>query len=209
MYQRNRLLRFCGDPVPGPRALRPDRRQRGSGGHGRGRRGPAGQDVAHWSRWDYRTETTPGEGQAVHIVEKGDTLWDLGAKYLGNPFAWPQIWELNKWVKDPHWIYPGDPIVVEASRGTVTQPGDGSQNLAPQGWRTWRPTCRRVPKPTLDEYALHLPGLHPDALPRAPGRGGLFQADRRAQDRGPGGQDQGHAGGRRLPSTSPAVRTRA
>jgi hypothetical protein len=75
--------------------------------------------ASHFSRWSYPGEVTPGPSQQVHIVEKGDTLWDLGRKYLGNPFAWPQIWELNPWVKDPHWIYPGDPILVDSSRSVV------------------------------------------------------------------------------------------
>ena len=79
--------------------------------------------VAHWSKWEYPTEVAPAKGQQVHIVVKGDTLWDLGNKYLGNPFAWPQIWELNKWIKDPHWIYPGDPLVVEPGRGVVPPGG--------------------------------------------------------------------------------------
>jgi hypothetical protein len=111
--------------------------------------------ASHQSRWDYPQETNPGQGQEVHIVVKGDTLWDLGAKYLGNPFAWPQIWELNKWVKDPHWIYPGDPILVESSRTTVTQPkGGGQQNLSPQEVAELKPDLRRQVKPTLDEYGF-------------------------------------------------------
>jgi hypothetical protein len=111
--------------------------------------------AAHSSRWDYPRETTPGTGQEVHVVNRGDTLWDLGNTYLGNPFAWPQIWELNKWVKDPHWIYPGDPILVEGSRRTVAQSKD--QNLAPEDVAELQPGGRMVPKPVVGEYGYSFP----------------------------------------------------
>lgn len=77
----------------------------------------------HFSKWDYPKEVTVPETCSLHIVEKGDTLWDLGQKFLGNPFAWPQIWELNKWIKDPHWIYPGDPLIVDVKKQVVAKPG--------------------------------------------------------------------------------------
>jgi hypothetical protein len=115
--------------------------------------GQAIKVALHSSRWDYPKETTPGAGQEIHVVQKGDTLWDLGTKYLGNPFAWPQIWELNKWVKDPHWIYPGDPILVESSRATVAAKGR-NQNLSPREVADLQPDTRRVRKPSLDEYAF-------------------------------------------------------
>ncbi len=47
----------------------------------------------------------------THIVVKGDTLWDIAAKYLGNPFQYPELAELSR-IKDPHWIYPGDLIRI-------------------------------------------------------------------------------------------------
>ncbi len=74
----------------------------------------------HSSKWDYPKELTVPEGSRTHIVEKGDTLWDLSDKYLGNPYAWPQIWELNQWIKDPHWIYPGDPLIIDLTRAVAT-----------------------------------------------------------------------------------------
>ncbi|MDR0499124.1 MAG: LysM peptidoglycan-binding domain-containing protein [Holophagales bacterium] len=77
----------------------------------------------HASKWDYPKEVIIEMGQELHIVVKGDTLWGMGQKYLGNSYAWPQIWEMNKWVKDPHWIYPGDPLLIPADRTVFGQGG--------------------------------------------------------------------------------------
>jgi len=65
----------------------------------------------HWTPYDPPAEFP--EGSTIHVVVKGDTLWDLARQYLQDPYLWPQIWERNPYITDSHWIYPGDPIVVD------------------------------------------------------------------------------------------------
>lgn len=64
-----------------------------------------------------------------YVVVKGDTLWDISAKFLQYPWHWPEIWQVNPQVENPHLIYPGDELtlvyrdgrpVLELNRGQQT-----------------------------------------------------------------------------------------
>ncbi len=57
-------------------------------------------------------EGRPGR---VHLVARGDTLWDISEAYLGTPWVWPSIWKDNQAIQNPHLIRPGDRIWITPS----------------------------------------------------------------------------------------------
>ena len=50
------------------------------------------------------------EGEELYTIKQGDTLWDISAKFLKDPFLWPKLWQRNPYITNPHWIYPGQPV---------------------------------------------------------------------------------------------------
>lgn len=50
------------------------------------------------------------KAEGVYTIKKGDTLWDISAKFLKDPFLWPKLWQRNPYITNPHLIYPGNPV---------------------------------------------------------------------------------------------------
>lgn len=48
----------------------------------------------------------------AYEVKRGDCLWNIADLYYRNPFLWQEIWRYNKYIQDPHWIFPGDDLII-------------------------------------------------------------------------------------------------
>ncbi|WP_448095963.1 LysM peptidoglycan-binding domain-containing protein [Luteibacter yeojuensis] len=53
----------------------------------------------------------------TYTVRRGDTLWDISARFLSKPWLWPEIWQANPQVRNPHLIYPGDVLNLSMTGG--------------------------------------------------------------------------------------------
>ncbi len=74
-----------------------------------------------------------GRPGRIHVVSKGDTLWDISDAYLGTPWVWPSVWKDNGEVKNPHLIYPGDRIWISPFEMRKVTAAEAEALLAPQG----------------------------------------------------------------------------
>ncbi|MEL6279978.1 MAG: peptidoglycan-binding protein LysM [Pseudomonadota bacterium] len=74
----------------------------------------AAGNVEGVARVEETIEAADGGGEAVfHTVEKGDTLWAISAKHLGNGANYMQIFEANRpMLSDPDKIYPGQVLRI-------------------------------------------------------------------------------------------------
>jgi len=64
-----------------------------------------------FSGWLQAEEVTVKDGApTTYIVKKGDTLWGISGMFLEKPWLWPELWDVNPQIDNPHLIYPGDEL---------------------------------------------------------------------------------------------------
>ncbi len=73
-----------------------------------------------------------------YTVQEGDTLWDISAVFLRDPWYWPEVWYVNPQVENPHLIYPGDilSLVYVDGRQRIVNAPVSSYRLSPQARST-------------------------------------------------------------------------
>jgi hypothetical protein len=85
----------------------------------------------HWTPWSPPDPESFSSDAVLHIIVRGDTLWDLADLAFGDPYLWPQIWNQNRYILDSHWIYPGDPLLLPRRPTVVTEVVPRGQQGAP------------------------------------------------------------------------------
>ena len=70
-----------------------------------------------------QTVSLKADAPKRYEVQRGDSLWTIAAEFLEDPWMWPQLWQANPQVDNPHELYPGDVIeLLEGRAGIRLQP---------------------------------------------------------------------------------------
>ncbi|MEZ0108622.1 DNA-binding SARP family transcriptional activator/LysM repeat protein [Catenulispora sp. EB89] len=115
-----------------------------------------------------------GTAKRAHVVEQGETLWDIAGRYLGNANRWPEVYQENVGVPQPDGlvltnpdvILPGWRLTLPASVASIVSPAyvplPSLQAVAPKPHDP-EPT---LPAPATAQQFSHDRG-HP-AVPASP-----------------------------------------
>jgi hypothetical protein len=107
----------------------------------------------------------------TYTVEAGDTLWDISAIYLRDPWRWETLWAGNPQIDNPHLIYPGDVLTLVWQDGEprLVRAGQGEVKLSPR----MRPSpldlaIPAIPREQIDPFLRQHRVVGEAVLERAP-----------------------------------------
>src|SRR5690606_14560980 len=108
-----------------------------------------------------------------YVVQRGDTLWDIAAMFPRDPWYWPEIWQINPQVENPHLIYPGDvlSLTYDADGRPVLQLERAAnvERLSPRvRAEPLEEAIHTVPYETVRAFLTRSTILDPDALETLP-----------------------------------------
>ena len=92
----------------------------------------------------------------TYVVQRGDTLWGIAQRELGDPLRWSEIYQLNEGrpqpggvtLTDPHWIDPGWTLLLPASAAPLASTPSAVAPTAPSERAAPAPTTASPPAPT-------------------------------------------------------------
>jgi hypothetical protein len=81
----------------------------------------------------------PRPATSTYVVQRGDTLWGIAERELGDPLQWSKIYALNEGrsqpggvaLTDPHWIDPGWTLLLPATITPEPSPSGSAAGPAP------------------------------------------------------------------------------
>ena len=107
----------------------------------------------------------------TYVVQKGDTLWSISARFLTKPWLWPEIWDVNQQVRNPHRIYPGDVLDLDVNGLHVAKRAAVEANPVPT-----------VPLSEIGPFLRDLRVVTPDQLQQSPYVVGVEENEPRATE---------------------------
>ncbi|MCG6938626.1 MAG: LysM peptidoglycan-binding domain-containing protein [Gammaproteobacteria bacterium] len=99
-----------------------------------------------------------------YTVKKGDTLWDIASLYLQDPWYWPEIWQQNAQVQNPHLIFPGDVLTLVYVNGQPQILVNDAQHKAVQQGTRDLPVKKLSPSIHTTPLQASIPSIPGDAI---------------------------------------------
>jgi LysM domain len=106
-----------------------------------------------------------------YVVKKGDTLWAISKVFLRDPWFWPEIWQVNPQIQNPHLIYPGDTlrlVFIDGQPKIVLQRGDSLKVSPRVRSQPYEQAVTTIPYETVAAFMSKPSVLDQDQIKHAP-----------------------------------------
>jgi hypothetical protein len=99
-----------------------------------------------------------------YTVKKGDTLWGISSLFLQDPWFWPEIWQRNQQIQNPHLIFPGDVLTLVYVNGQPQMLVNEAQHKTVQQDSGGLPVKKLSPGIRSKELQASIPSIPGDAI---------------------------------------------
>ncbi|VAW50938.1 Uncharacterized protein with LysM domain, COG1652 [hydrothermal vent metagenome] len=99
-----------------------------------------------------------------YTVKKGDTLWEISSMFLQDPWYWPEIWQKNQQVANPHLIFPGDVLTLIYVNGQPQMRVNEAEHRQIQQENGGRPVKKLSPSIRTSPLKASIPSIPGDAI---------------------------------------------